>query len=59
MSLGTPLGRFIVVDHDDDSTIGRWDSFEDAEAHVGELRAMDPEADLEICDLTEMPCLVS
>jgi len=54
--LGTPSGRFLVIDHSDDSTLGRWDSYADAEAHVGEHVAMDPEADLEIHDLAVTPC---
>ena len=58
MILGTPAGRYLVIDHSDDSALGRWDSYWDADAHVGEHQAMDPEADLEICDLAEMPWLV-
>lgn len=54
--LGTPFGRFLVIDHSDDSTLGRWDSYADADAHVGEHVAMDPEADLEIYDLAVTPC---
>ena len=48
--LGAPYGRFMVVSHSDDCLLGRWDSYEDAEAHRGEHLAMDPEADLEIYD---------
>jgi len=46
--LGTKNGRFIVIDHEDDSWIGRWDTEGDALAHKGEHLAMDPEADLTI-----------
>ena len=44
-----------MIDHRDDSTLGRWDTYGDAEAHLGEHQAMDPEADLEIYDLAETP----
>lgn len=52
--LGVSTGRFVVVD-DNGNWLGRWDSYDDAEAHKGEHQAMDPEADLEVYDLDEIP----
>ena len=53
---GDEFGRFVVSDLSSDTWIGRWDSLGDAEAHYGEHMAMDPEADLEVYDLSETPC---
>ena len=53
--LGVSTGRFVVVDGDG-NWLGRWDNYGDAEAHKGEHQAMDPEADLEVYDLSETPC---
>ena len=53
--LGTPSGRYLVVDSSIGRDLGRWDSYGDAEAHVGEHCAMDPEADLDIVDLAVTP----
>ena len=50
--LGVPAGRYLVSDLERGLDLGRWDSYSDAEAHLGEHAAMDPEADLEITDLT-------
>ena len=55
MILGNPAGRFFVVEINEDCTLGRWDSYEDAEAHAGEHQAMDPEAELRIYDSAEQP----
>lgn len=52
--LGTPSGRFVVT-NDDGIWLGRWDTLGDAEAHLGEHIAMDPEADLTIIDLAITP----
>jgi hypothetical protein len=54
--LGTAHGRYVVMNHSNDQWIGRWDTYDDASAHVGEHCAMDPEADLGIYDLAETPC---
>ena len=53
--LGVPAGRYLVSDLELGVDLGRWDSYSDAEAHLGEHAAMDPEADLEITDLAACP----